>query len=212
VLSIIAIPFMVLLALALTISFRAWPIFCHVRIGWNAKPFTLVKLRTLPVSVPKYADKYAVAGAHLPWFARLARSHHLDELPQLFYVAMGRMSLVGPRPEMAALHAELPESFAAARTAVRPGCTGLWQISTAAAGLIGENSRYDEYYLAHAGLALDLWILTKTALVMVGLSSPIRLSDVPRWATHSLVGGDPRCRVRLDDCCRDHMLETVVPR
>src|SRR2546430_8951232 len=114
------------LAMALTVvSLRAWPVFTQTRIGKNGKPFKMVKLRTLPPDFPRYAGKHEVRKVKLPWISRTLRRLHLDELPQLGLVPAGKMSLVGPRPEMPHLHGVFDEGFAAKRTSVRPGCTGL---------------------------------------------------------------------------------------
>jgi lipopolysaccharide/colanic/teichoic acid biosynthesis glycosyltransferase len=110
------------------------------------------------------------------------RSMHFDELPQLFLVLAGKMSLVGPRPEMTEFHERLDPEFAAARTSVLPGCTGLWQIGADANGLIGDAPEYDRFYLRHQGIRLDLWILAETARMMLGLGGMVRLAEVPQWA------------------------------
>jgi lipopolysaccharide/colanic/teichoic acid biosynthesis glycosyltransferase len=139
-------------------------------------------VRTLPTDVPRYADKHQLADHHIPAFCRFLRRFHLDELPQLVLVLTGRMSLVGPRPEMAELHQRMQPEFAQERTAVRPGCTGLWQIGNACGELIGAAPEFDRFYLAHRTVRLDLWVLARTALQMSGLGGLVSLSDVPRWA------------------------------
>jgi lipopolysaccharide/colanic/teichoic acid biosynthesis glycosyltransferase len=123
-----------------------------------------------------------LAAVQIPRLARVLRAKHLDELPQLFLVVAGKMSLVGPRPEMAHLHEATEPTFAAARTTVRPGCTGLWQLSPAGAGLIGEAPEYDLFYLRYASLGLDLWILWRTFRFMLHIAPLLNLSDVPPWA------------------------------
>jgi hypothetical protein len=82
---------------------------------------------------------------------------------------------------MGCLHAALPEDFAELRTSVRPGCTGLWQISDGCTGLIATTPEYDSYYLAHRTLRFDLWVLGRTALKMSGIKGTITLDDVPSW-------------------------------
>ena len=151
------------------------------RVGRNGTPFLFIKVRTLPVDTPSYIDKHQLDRTRIPAFCRLLRRLHLDELPQLALVLMGRMSLVGPRPEMACLHDDLPADFAELRTSVRPGCTGLWQISEGCTGLIASTPEYDSYYLEQRNLRLDLWVLGRTALKMAGISDPITFDDVPSW-------------------------------
>ena len=178
-LALLAIPTIVVCAVVLTITLRAFPFFVQRRVGRDGREFRLVKLRTLPAGTPPYVDKYRLAKVDIPPFARLLRRLHLDELPQLFLVPLGRMSLVGPRPEMPSLHRRLPASFASLRTSVRPGCTGLWQIGRHSDGLIGETPFYDEFYLSHRSAALDVWILAQTVRLMVGRGRLFRLVDIP---------------------------------
>ncbi|MBW3614211.1 MAG: sugar transferase, partial [Actinobacteria bacterium] len=90
-----------------------------------------------------------------------------DELPQLLLVPIGRMSLVGPRPEMPFLHDAMPAPFARLRTEVRPGCAGLWQIGHQCSGLIVEAPEYDLYYVDNWSPVMDLVILWRTARAVV---------------------------------------------
>ncbi|MGH9138227.1 MAG: sugar transferase, partial [Acidimicrobiales bacterium] len=92
------------------------------------------------------------------------------------------MSLVGPRPEMLHLHADGDAAFARTRVAVRPGCTGLWQIGAHSYRLIWDAPQYDEFYVRHASVRLDCWILWLTARQMLGLGRPVELTNVPGWA------------------------------
>ena len=176
---LLALPAIVFCALGVLVTLRTFPFFSQRRVGRNGETFMFIKLRTLPRTAPKYADKYAIGTLTLPRFTRLLRQLHVDELPQLLLVVAGKMSLVGPRPEMPMLHERLPESFADRRTAVRPGCTGLWQIGADARGLICESPAYDQFYLENQSLRLDLWILARTLRVMAGRNTVIDLRDVP---------------------------------
>lgn len=183
VLLLVALPVIAIAALGSALSLRATPFFVQHRVGRDGEQFRLVKVRTLPVGTPTYIDKHQIDTSRVPGFCRLLRRLHLDELPQLALVLAGRMSLVGPRPEMSYLHLDLPHDFAGLRTSVRPGCTGLWQISEACTDLIGYSPEYDRYYLAHRSLRLDVWVLLRTAAKMLGLARPITLRDVPAWVT-----------------------------
>jgi lipopolysaccharide/colanic/teichoic acid biosynthesis glycosyltransferase len=178
---LIVVPVIIVAALGSWLSLRAWPFFVQERVGKNGRPFRFVKVRTLPPSFPTYADKHQLGQAHIPGFCRGLRRLHLDELPQLLLVVRGRMSLVGPRPEMAPLHERLSPAFAELRTSTRPGCTGLWQVSEACSDLIGDAPQYDRFYLANRTLRLDLWVLGRTALNMLGFERRVALDDVPRW-------------------------------
>jgi lipopolysaccharide/colanic/teichoic acid biosynthesis glycosyltransferase len=176
---LLTLPVLVIALVGSAISLRAWPLFTQQRVGAGGELFTFVKVRTLPPETPAYADKYQLRSVRQPWFTQLLRKLHLDELPQLLLVLTGRMSLVGPRPELPNLHAELDPAFAELRTSVRPGCTGPWQVSTERDGLIGESPAFDAYYVERRSFGLDLWVLGRTARQMVGIGNPIRLEELP---------------------------------
>ncbi len=184
VLALLALPVIFVCAVGVSLSLRASPFFVQRRIGRSGRSIAFVKLRTLPKDFPHYADKYHLDGLSLPWFPLLLRRLHLDELPQLFLVPLGSMSLVGPRPEMPLLHARMDESFAIQRTTVRPGCTGLWQIGAACDRLISEAPIYDRFYLQHRSLSFDLWILGRTMLMFFNHQT-VSLEQVPDWVTAS---------------------------
>jgi lipopolysaccharide/colanic/teichoic acid biosynthesis glycosyltransferase len=181
-LAILVLPVVVILAVGVAISLRAWPFFVHTRVGKDGHRFRLPKLRTLPRHAPRYADKYEIAAFQREGLAGFLRKSHLDELPQLFLVPLGRLSLVGPRPEMPHLHENLG-TFGVARTAVRPGCVGLWQVSIGTHRLIGESPEYDLFYLRHWSVRFDVWILFRYLTLLAGLQSQVALEDVPSWAT-----------------------------
>jgi O-antigen biosynthesis protein WbqP len=104
------------------------PIFCQVRVGRNKKPFTLVKFRTMKVGTASVASHLASANAITP-FGSFLRKTKLDELPQLWNVLLGDMSLVGPRPGLF----NQTELIVARDTLnvfnARPGITGLAQVN-----------------------------------------------------------------------------------
>ena len=182
VLAIALTPLMLVLAVGAAISLRAWPFFSQTRVGLGGRDFRIFKIRTMPPTAPAYADKYSIAvTVRIPKFCNLLRTLHLDELPQLWLVPFGLMSLVGPRPEMRMLHETFDPAFARQRTSVRPGCTGLWQIGNGAQGLIVESPEYDRLYVANAGVRLDLWVLWQTVRMFLGLGHQRALGAVPAW-------------------------------
>jgi lipopolysaccharide/colanic/teichoic acid biosynthesis glycosyltransferase len=197
---VVALPVIGSLAVAVAIMFRAWPFFVQERIGLGGRRFKLIKLRTLSPSAPTEADKFEIQQLVIPRLARFLRRTHLDELPQLLLVPLGKMSLVGPRPEMVRLHEAGNAAFAEARVRVRPGCAGLWQVSTHAPLLIWGAPQYDLFYVRYASVRLDLWVLWRALLTMLGLSRPITLLDVPAWAYRSGAdAADERVRALLVD-------------
>jgi lipopolysaccharide/colanic/teichoic acid biosynthesis glycosyltransferase len=183
-LCVAAIPVIAVSAFGAAISLRAWPFFTQRRVGRDGRAFRFVKLRTLPRETPRYASKYEIDQSSIPPFCKLLRLLHVDELPQLFLVVSGRMSLVGPRPEMPHLHGELDPIFAERRTSVRPGCSGLWQVSSHCHEMIFEHPEFDDHYLENRTMRLDLWILSRTARLMIPTSNRrlVSLREVPAFS------------------------------
>jgi undecaprenyl phosphate N,N'-diacetylbacillosamine 1-phosphate transferase len=189
-LALLTLPLMIGLAIGSAIAYRAWPIFRQPRVGRCGGVFHVIKIRSLPASTPTAADKYSLADVANNRWGRALRTWHLDELPQLWLVPLGRMSLVGPRPEMLRLSRGLPQAFVSERGLVRPGCTGLWQISLAGCGLIGEAPEYDLHYVRTWTFRCDLWIVGRSVLVAAGARPIESVRDVPRWTGASV--GDER--------------------
>lgn len=104
------------------------PIFRQVRVGRNKKPFTLVKFRTMKVDTASVASHLASASAITP-FGGFLRKTKLDELPQLWNVLCGDMSLVGPRPCLFNQQELIEEREKRGVLMVRPGITGLAQVN-----------------------------------------------------------------------------------
>jgi len=182
---VIALPVIAVSAVITMAVLRTSPFFTQTRIGRNGEPFKLLKVRTLPKSTPRYANKYEVARLRIPTFSRMLRRLHLDELPQLLLVLTGKMSLVGPRPEMPNLYGEFDAEFAASRIRVRPGCTGLWQISEHCDRMIFEHPEYDRYYLEHRSLGLDARVMARSVRLLLPLGDPklVTRAELATWAT-----------------------------
>jgi lipopolysaccharide/colanic/teichoic acid biosynthesis glycosyltransferase len=163
------------------ISFRAMPLFAQSRIEKHGRRFRILKIRSLPTSAPTDAGKLEVNGLRTTGFGHFIRRTHLDELPQLWLVLGGRMSLVGPRPAIPCLMGQFAVDHLCSRSSLRPGCTGLWQISPSILGEIYDGSEYDLFYAEQMCGRLDLWILWHTGLQAVGGSTKT-LADIPLWA------------------------------
>src|SRR5262249_30356203 len=103
-LAVVVTPVILGLALVSAVSLRTWPVFVQQRIGRNGRHFWFLKIRSLPKDAPRTADKYELQNVSTTAFGNFIRLRHLDELPQLYHVVAGRMSIVGPRPEMPALY------------------------------------------------------------------------------------------------------------
>ncbi len=163
-------PFLVAIATIIKLTSRGPALFVQNRVGCNGKVFKLYKFRTMHVDAPPYA--YSPKSPRDPRVTRIGaflRRTSLDEIPQLFNVLKGDMSLVGPRPEMPFIVEEYNELHRQ-RLRVQQGITGLWQISADRAHLIHENIQYDLYYLRHRNFFMDLAILLHTvAFAMRGV-------------------------------------------
>jgi lipopolysaccharide/colanic/teichoic acid biosynthesis glycosyltransferase len=186
---VISLPLIVVLACGSAAAFRSWPIFLQRRVGRHGRLFWVPKIRTLPGSAPRGVDKYSLE-LQTNRFGRFLRRTHLDEFPQLWLVPLGRMSLVGPRPEMPELLDRYPVAFAELRARVRPGCTGLWQLSPAACGLIYEAPLYDEYYVEQVSFRLDARLLRETFLILLGLNRGRSVEPIGRFETREEPGSE----------------------
>jgi exopolysaccharide biosynthesis polyprenyl glycosylphosphotransferase len=137
-------------------------IFRQRRVGRDGATFQIHKFRTMHCD----ANEYAVApddpaDPRITRFGRWLRATSIDELPQLFDVLLGHMSLVGPRPEMPFIVEEYDE-WQKRRLAVKPGVTGLWQILGRKDLPMHENLQYDFYYIRNRSLAHDVSIMIRT--------------------------------------------------
>ncbi len=119
------------------------------------------------VDTPRYeASPVSPSDFRLTRVGKFIRRLSLDEIPQLINVLRGEMSLVGPRPEMPFI-VDGYGTLERKRLKVRPGVTGLWQISPARALPIHENLHYDFYYIKYRNLFFDLAILLRTVVAVV---------------------------------------------
>jgi lipopolysaccharide/colanic/teichoic acid biosynthesis glycosyltransferase len=144
------------------------PVFLRqCRVGRNGEPFLMWKFRSMYVDAPLYARSPTTdRDPRLTKFGRSLRRYSLDELPQLWNVLKGEMSLVGPRPEMPFIAKEYGD-YERLRLNATPGITGLWQISPARAMPIHENLELDLYYIGHRSFFLDLAILIRTVTAVL---------------------------------------------
>lgn len=163
-------PLLLLIALAVVVFSGKPLVYRQERVGRAGATFTLYKFRTM---VPDAEQEGAVlAEEHDPrvtGVGRVLRSSRLDELPQLVNVAQGDMSFVGPRPERPEFVREfsVADPLFAERLRVRPGITGLAQVSGSYATTPSVKLRFDLMYIYHQSLALDLRIVLRTLQVIL---------------------------------------------
>jgi lipopolysaccharide/colanic/teichoic acid biosynthesis glycosyltransferase len=177
---LLAAPLLLLVALAVRVNLGSPVLFRQPRPGRHGRPFTLVKFRTMRDAHDRHGRPLPDA-ERLTRFGRLLRASSLDELPELWNVLRGDMSLVGPRP---LLMAYLPHYSAeqARRHEVRPGITGWAQVNGRNALSWDERFRLDVWYVDHQSLALDLHILWRTigrVLRRDGISEPGHATATP---------------------------------
>ena len=155
-------------------------LFRHVRPGLRGRPFTLLKFRTLRPARPGERMDPATDERRVTPLGRLLRATSLDELPQLWNVLRGDMSLVGPRPLLPEyLAVYTPEQ--ARRHEVRPGLTGWAQVHGRRALPFSRRLELDVWYVDHWSLGLDAWILARTVAVVArgrGVIPGQRAADV----------------------------------
>jgi len=141
--------------------------FRQQRIGKDGRPFEMLKFRTMRTEMSGDALKpQDSSDPRITRLGRWLRRTSIDEVPQLWNVLTGDMSLVGPRPEMSFIVNQYSEHDRA-RLSVKPGITGLWQISYARLRPIHANLDYDLYYVEHQSFLLDLVILFLTPFALV---------------------------------------------
>ena len=183
---VICAPLMAVIALLVAGTSRGGPLFCQVRLGRHAKPFVMYKFRTMYAGCDdlphrEYVRRVLLGSAppvgaaglykivddpRVTRVGRLLRCTSLDELPQLVNVLRGDMSLVGPRPvlpwEAALFRPEHRDRFL-----VRPGITGLWQVSGRSRLSMTQALDLDVEYVRTRCLWRDLTILLRTMPVVV---------------------------------------------
>jgi lipopolysaccharide/colanic/teichoic acid biosynthesis glycosyltransferase len=175
---IFLLPVMMVLALVIRIQSKGSAVYCSERVGKNNIPFKCYKLRTMVMDADALKEKIR----HLNYrkgatfkveddprvtsFGKVLRKFSLDELPQLWNVIIGDMSIVGPRPhpidDIARYSAEDLR-----RHRVKPGLTGLWQVSARKDPSFRRNMKLDNHYINTWSFWADLSIISKTFFVVV---------------------------------------------
>jgi Undecaprenyl-phosphate galactose phosphotransferase WbaP len=181
---VLAAPLLALAAIAIKLASKGPVLFAQTRCGMGGKRIRVWKLRTMSGDAEDRLHEvlHADPAAQREWEARfklqddprvipgvgfLLRSLSIDELPQLWNVITGDMSLVGPRPFPDYHLQRFPCEFLEMRRRVRPGITGLWQVMVRGGGGIEEQQLLDSYYIRNWSLWLDACLLAKTIPVVL---------------------------------------------
>lgn len=162
--------------LVLWVTTKGHPFYCGQREGLCGRSFRMFKFRTMRLDADKVQHLVAnerggamfknVADPRVTRVGRFLRAFSIDELPQLLNVLRGEMSLVGPRP-MVPAQDNVYRAWQLRRLSVKPGITGLWQVSGRSDIGFEDMVRLDIRYIRNQSLALDLWLLWKTPLVVL---------------------------------------------
>lgn len=171
---VIAAPILLLAAVSIKINDRGAVFYRQTRVGRNGVPFRILKLRTMSPDADQRYDGLAAtkAGRDGPLIkltddprrtavGRFLERFSIDELPQLWNVLTGDMSLVGPRPAQAAEVAQFDDALLT-RLEVRPGISGLWQVEARDNPSFSAYRRYDLFYLENWSVSLDVAIMLAT--------------------------------------------------
>jgi lipopolysaccharide/colanic/teichoic acid biosynthesis glycosyltransferase len=168
--------------IALLVKWTPGPlIYKQIRVGEGGRRFTMLKFRSMPVTAERPGEAVFAQDSDPRASApgRFMRRTHLDELPQLWNVLKGDMSIVGPRPErpqmIVSLEAEIP--FWSRRLLMKPGMTG-WAQVRCGYGRDGathsQKLSYDFWYMRHGSLAVDIAVCVATFVQVLRIFSPRR--------------------------------------
>lgn len=176
-------PFVPVAILWIRIASPGRAFFVQEREGEKGKLIHIFKFRTMYPDAEQMLEHHLAANPEaraewdqfcklkddprvIPGIGRLLRKTSLDEIPQLWNILRGDMSLVGPRPFPAYHNRRFDPEFRALRTQVSPGLTGMWQVSARSDGDLGVQESLDSYYIRNWSLWLDLYLLIRTLRVV----------------------------------------------
>ncbi|MBT2757275.1 sugar transferase [Mesobacillus foraminis] len=167
---ILALPLILFFAVLVMLETPGSPFYIQERVGKNGKHFNIIKLRSMRADAEKDGAKWAeVNDSRVTKVGAFIRKTRIDELPQLLSVLKGDMSLIGPRPERPMFTAQFNKEIKGFehRLLVKPGLTGLAQVSGGYDISPQEKLHYDLEYIKNLNFALELKILIKTFKVVL---------------------------------------------
>ncbi|MGH7856918.1 MAG: sugar transferase, partial [Candidatus Binatia bacterium] len=182
---VLSLPLLAAAVVAVKLRSRGPAFYVQERTGIDGRRILVPKIRTMVVGAERQLDDAMAREPALgrewqatmklrndprlvPGVGRLLRRWSLDELPQLWSVVRGEMSLVGPRPFPDYHLARFSGAFRELRARVRPGVTGLWQVNVRSDGPLEKQESLDTYYIRNWSVWLDLYILARTVKAVVG--------------------------------------------
>lgn len=169
---ILILPVLILCAIAIKIDSRGPVVFVQMRTGTGGRRFKMLKLRTMRKDADKIKEKYMHLNTlsypdfkipndpRITRIGRFLRKTSLDELPQIFNVLKGDMTLIGPRPT--SFHPSTYDLWHTVRLECKPGITGLWQVSGRSDIEFDDRIRLDVAYMRNVSMGLDIKILLRT--------------------------------------------------
>lgn len=171
-------PMLILVMIAIRVSSPGSALFVQRRIGYRCAEFDMYKLRTMSAGAERHESRLAreqsdrtflkiTDDPRITPLGRVLRRYSIDELPQLYNVFRGDMSLLGPRPLLRSDLHRFPRASLMRRFAMKPGISGLWQVSGRSLLPDADRIRLDIDYVDNWSLTRDLAILARTVPVVV---------------------------------------------
>jgi lipopolysaccharide/colanic/teichoic acid biosynthesis glycosyltransferase len=167
--SILSAPLVALLVVVIRLESPGSAIYCQTRVGRHGRQFQIFKLRTMVSGAEFTGAGLAIAEGddRITRMGRMLRRYSLDELPNLWNVVRGEMSIVGPRPTVQG-QVDAYTERQRGRLAVKPGITGWAQVNGRASLPWPQRIDLDLWYVEHRSLALDLEIIARTVRMVLG--------------------------------------------
>jgi lipopolysaccharide/colanic/teichoic acid biosynthesis glycosyltransferase len=165
-------PILLIAALAVALESGFPVLFKHQRVGQGGREFGMYKFRSMVKNAASLGPYHTVNNdPRITRVGRFIRKTSIDELPQLINVLLGDMSLVGPRPYVAAQKAQYTEAQWAERHRIKPGITGLAQATVRSEGTVEQSLALDLDYVGRHGVVRDVWIMLLTLSKLTGKAS-----------------------------------------
>ncbi|MEQ9265694.1 MAG: sugar transferase [Balneolaceae bacterium] len=165
---ILLLPIMLVISVLIKFTSNGSVTFHHKRVGRHCRTFNCLKFRSMVTGADRIGSYMTAKNdSRITPFGSFLRKYSLDELPQLFNVLLGHMSLVGPRPDTPMQLDIYSEEEKELRHSIRPGITGLAQVRARHVATNKNRLRYDLFYVRKQSVALYFWIIYKTIVNLI---------------------------------------------